>query len=131
VRRGLFVILPTVAVGVVAAIVTIAAHQGDPAFVFEQQRPTRIEPGQLEVIVKMTREPRPSGPGSVAVAAGCIPGHRGPKLNPWRCTVRYGSGHVISYRIVVQLSGRFHGADRTGTRVIDGCCLRGGAVPAG
>jgi Bacterial sugar transferase len=131
VRRGLFVIVPTVVVGVVAALVTIAAHQGDTAFVFEQQHPTRIEPGQLESIVKRTREPLPAGSGSAAISARCVPGHSGPKLNPWRCTIRYASGDAIRYRIVVQLSGRFQGVDRTRTRVIDGCCLPGGAVPSG
>jgi hypothetical protein len=129
VSRGLSVIAPTVVVGIVAGLVTIAAHQSDPAFIFQQQHPATIEPSQLETIVKMTREPLPTKRGSPAIAVRCVPGHRGPKLNPWLCTVRYGSGDVIRYHVTIQLSGRFQGADRTGTRVIDGCCIEGGTTP--
>jgi hypothetical protein len=131
VLRGLLVVVPTVAVGVVAALVAIGAHQTDTAFTFEQQHPTRIAPSQLEALVMRTREPLPAGAGGAANAVHCFPGHHGPKLNPWMCKVRYASGHNISYRIVVGPSGRFQGADRTNTRVIEGCCLRGGAVPSG
>jgi hypothetical protein len=129
VRRGLFVVGPTVLVGVIAAVVTTAAHQADPAFVYRQQHPTRIVPGQLELILRRTHEPLPTGAGSTAVSVHCVPGRNGPKLNPWRCTIRYRSGHAITYRILVQSSGRFQGVDRTRVRVIHGCCLLGGTVP--
>jgi hypothetical protein len=125
----MLVVVPTVAVGVVAALVTIGAHGADPAFIFEQQHPTRIEPGQLVSILTRTREPVPTGAGRAATSVRCIPGERGAKLNPWRCSIHYGSGGTIEYRIIVQPSGRFHGVDRTGARVIEGCCLRGGSAP--
>lgn len=128
-RRGVLVAGPSLMVGVVAALVTIAGHAADRAFIFEQRHPARIEPGQLVSILARTREPLPGGSGRATTSVRCIPGHRGAKLNPWRCSIRYGSGHTIDYRIIVQPSGRFHGVDRTGARVITGCCLRGGSVP--
>lgn len=125
----MLVVVPMIAVGVVAALVSIAGHAADPAFIFEQQHPTRIEPGQLVSILTRTREPVPTGAGRAATSVRCIPGNRGAKLNPWRCSIRYGSSGTVDYRIVVEPSGQFHGADRTGARVIRGCCLRGGSVP--
>jgi hypothetical protein len=129
VRFGLLTVGPTVAVGLVAALVTISARDADPAFVYAQQHPARLEPAQLESILVRTREPVPSGTGSRARSVQCLPGHSGPKLNPWRCTIRYRSGHAIDYRIVVEPSGRFRGFDRTGARLVQGCCLRGGGLP--
>ncbi len=126
--RGLLVIGPVLAVGLVAALVTIFAHEGDATFVFAQQNPQGIAPLQLESIVELTREPLRSGPGSRAISARCVHGASGPKLNPWHCTVRYASGDAITYRIIVRLSGRFQGTDRTGSRLISGCCLRGSAI---
>jgi hypothetical protein len=121
--------VPTVIVGVVAALVAINAYQGDTAFVYEQQHPIKIAPGQLESILMRTLEPVARGVGSGVISARCLPGRSGPKLNPWRCTLRYRSGHSLTYRIVVQRSGRFEGIDRAGTGVIHGCCLRGGVAP--
>jgi hypothetical protein len=118
---------PTVVVGVVAALITIAAHQGTAGFVYAQQHPSRIDPSQLEAILKTTREPVPTGRGSLVRSARCLHGATGPKLNPWRCTLHYRSGSSITYRVVVALSGHFEGADRTGSRVVHGCCLQGTA----
>lgn len=125
--RGLLVIGPVLAVGLVAALVTSFAHEGDATFAFAQQNLQGIAPLQLESLVELTREPLSSGPGSRAISARCVHGGSGPKLNPWQCTVRYASGDAITYRIIVRLSGRFQGADRTGSRLISGCCLRGSA----
>jgi hypothetical protein len=123
--------VPTVVVGVIAALVTITiARQADPGFVFEQQHPTRIDPGQLEAILQRTREPLPTGAGSLATSVRCVPGRSGPKLNPWHCAIRYRSGHAITYRILVLPSGAFQGVDRTRARVIRGCCLVGGQFPS-
>ena len=129
--RALLLTLPTALVGVIAALVTIFTRQADPAFVYGQQHPARIEPAQLESILMSTREPVASGTGTSAVSVHCLPGRSGPKLNPWRCTIRYRSGDAVAYRITVQPSGRFRGFDSTGVRLVDGCCLRGGAVASG
>jgi hypothetical protein len=119
----------TILVGVVAAVVSVGAHQADTAFVYEQQHPTGLEPAQLQSILANTRDPLPVGAGTQATSVRCSPGRSGPKLNPWICQIRYRSGHTIRYRIVVQPSGRFHGSDRTGTREVSGCCVRGTASP--
>jgi hypothetical protein len=124
----LLVLGPVILVGVVAALVTIGAHQGNSAFVYGQAHPSKIDPGQLETILAQTREPIPGGDGSKVTSARCLPGANGPKLNPWHCVLRYRSGDSIRYRIVVQPSGQFNGADRSGTRVIHGCCLLGGSA---
>jgi hypothetical protein len=129
VRLGSFIAVPTVVVGLIAALVTLSARGADPVFVYEQQHPTRIEPAQLQLILLRTREPVAAGTGSAAISVRCLPGRSGPKLNPWRCAFRYRSGDAVVYRIVVQPSGRFRGVDRTGARIVDGCCVQGSAVP--
>jgi hypothetical protein len=131
VRRGLWILLPTLAIGVVAGLLTIAAHQGDAAFVFNQEHPSTVRPQQFETVIAKTREPLPSGPGQPAIGARCTHGKNGPKLNPWRCTVRYGSGRSITYKLQVDPTGRFTGADKEGVRVVNGCCVTGGTVPSG
>jgi hypothetical protein len=128
VRRPLIVILPILVLGVVAAAITFAAHQANPEFTYAQQHPTQVDPRQLELILQRTREPVPGGNGSPAVAASCTAGETGPKLNPWSCKIRYRNGAKVSYQLVVALNGAFEGADRTGSRVIRGCCLVGGSV---
>lgn len=121
---------PVILVGVLGALVTIGAHQTNGAFANEQEHPSKIAPGQLETLLMQTREPIPSGEGTAVTSARCFPGADGPKLNPWHCVLRYRSGDAISYQIVVQPSGQFKGADRTGTRVVHGCCLDGAAAPS-
>jgi hypothetical protein len=127
------VLLPTVAVGIVAALVALSGHQGDTALVVSEQARQRQEvlsPIQLEAILQNTREPVPAGVGRPAVAVSCRSGTRGPKLNPWRCAIHYRSGDTIDYRIVVGPDGAFHGTDRTGARLIHGCCLLGVGQPS-
>jgi hypothetical protein len=131
VRRGLYLLLPTLAIGVVAGLLSIGAHQGDAAFVFNQEHPRAVRPQQFETVIAKTREPLPGGPGQPARSARCVPGKNGPKLNPWRCAVRYGSGHTIVYNLRVDLDGSFTGADKAGVRVVNGCCVTGGTAPSG
>jgi hypothetical protein len=130
-RRGLLVLLPVLVIGTVAGISAISARQADSAFIFYQEHPRVVQPRQFEVVLEKTREPVANGPGSVATAAHCVPGTKGPKRNPWRCTVRYESGHKIAYRLQVEPSGRFEGADSTGARTVNGCCIAGGAGASG
>jgi hypothetical protein len=131
VRRGVFILLPTLVIGVIAGLLTIAAHQGDAAWVFAQQNPRNVSPRQLELLIGKTHEPVPAGQGKPVTGARCTPGTNGPKRNPWSCTVRYGSGRKITYSLEVQPSGRFKGVDPTGTRIVTGCCIAGGNTPAG
>jgi hypothetical protein len=131
VRRGLILLLPALAVGVIGGLLTIGAHQGDAAFIFDQDNPRTAQPRQFELVIAKTREPLPSGPGSPATSAHCTPGTQGAKRNPWVCAVRYGSGRKITYRLRVASDGTFKGADKDGTRVVTGCCITGGARPSG
>lgn len=131
VRRGVFLLLPALVIGVIAGLLTIGAHQGDPAWVFAQQNPRNVSPRQFELVIAKTREPLPTGPGKPATGATCTPGNLGPKRNPWSCTVRYGSGRKVTYSLEVRPDGKFKGVDHTGTRIVTGCCITGGTGSAG
>jgi hypothetical protein len=131
VRRGVFLLLPALVIGVIAGLLTIAAHQGDAAFLFAQQHPRSVQPRQFELVIAKTSEPLPSGQGKPATGAKCTPGNVGPKRNPWSCTVRYGSGRSITYSLEVRPDGNFKGVDPTGTRIVTGCCITGGTTPTG
>jgi hypothetical protein len=131
VRRGVFLLLPALVIGVIAGLLTIAAHQGDAAFIFDQQHPRTVNPRQFELVIAKTNEPLPTGQGKPARTARCIPGNNGPKRNPWSCTVRYGSGRSITYSLEVRPDGNFKGVDRTGTRIVTGCCITGGTTATG
>jgi hypothetical protein len=99
--------------------------------VFAQQNPRNVSPRQFELVIAKTREPLPTGQGKHATGAQCTPGTKGPKRNPWRCQVRYGSGRSITYSLEVRPDGNFKGVDPTGTRIVTGCCISGGNTPAG
>jgi hypothetical protein len=130
-RRGVLLLLPALAIGVTAGLLTIAAHQGDAAFVYDQQHPRTVQPRQFELVITKTNEPLPTGQGKPATSAKCTPGNNGPKRNPWSCTVHYGSGRSINYSLEVQPTGRFKGVDPTGTRIVTGCCVSGGTAAPG
>jgi hypothetical protein len=117
--------LAVAALGLVAAVVSVAGHESDTAFVYEQRHPAAIEPGQVERLVAKAPEPVASGKGSVAVSARCSGAPTGPNRNPWRCVVRYASGHRLAYTITIDPRGALRGEDRTGTRTIEGCCVEG------
>jgi hypothetical protein len=123
-------LLPVLVVGVIGGLLTISAHQGDAAFLFNQQNPRTAQPRQFELVIQKTREPLPTGPGLPATSAHCVPGTQGAKRNPWRCSVLYGSGRKITYRLRVAADGSFRGADKEGSRVVTGCCITGGRVPS-
>jgi hypothetical protein len=131
VQRGLILLLPALVTGVIGGLLTIDAHQGDAAFLFDQENPRTAQPRQFEIVIAKTREPLPTGPGAPGTGAHCIPGTEGAKRNPWRCTVRYGSGRKITYHLKVAPDGTFRGAARDGTRVVTGCCITGGGAPSG
>lgn len=130
VRRPLLLLIPLALVGVAAAIVVAATRESDAAFIFRQEHPLSIEPGQLEQLLKKANDPLPAARGAPAVAARCTPGREGQQRNPWRCTVKYASGHRIDYRIRVRPNGAYAGTDPTGVYGTRGCCLAG-ASPAG
>jgi hypothetical protein len=130
VRRPLLLLIPLALVGLVGAGVVAATREGDAAFIFRQEHPLTIEPSQLEQLLKKATDPLPSANHASALSARCTPGREGQQRNPWRCSVRYASGHRIDYRIRVRPSGAYAGSDPTGVYATHGCCLAG-ASPAG
>ena len=129
-RRALFLIAPVVAIGVCGAVVAVASHESDAAFLYRQQHPITIEPTALETLVKKASDPEPNGGRAPARSVSCQPGGSAQQRNPWHCTVDYASGHVIRYRINVRPNGAYEGVDPTGQFVISGCCVPG-AAPSG
>ena len=122
-RRALLLILPVAVVGVVGALVAIAARESDANFVYRQQNATVIEPGQVEKAVMRAREPVPGNNGTRAVSGKCTPGKQGERRNPWLCRIRYGSGRVVAYRVEIGPTGSFRGVNPTGERLVNGCCV--------
>jgi hypothetical protein len=111
-------------VGIAAAIVGVAQRGSDAAFAFQQEHPAVLEPAQVANAVAKGPEPVP-GRRTASVSATCVPGRSGGALrNPWACTVRYRSGSRFRYAVTIDASGRFRGQDRTGQRIVYGCCLR-------
>src|SRR3954464_8774566 len=124
-RKGLLIVLPIAIVGVVGALVSIAARESDANFVFRQQHATTVEPRQVEQLVMRAREPVPGNNGTAAVKAACTAGKDGERRNPWSCQVRYGSGRVVVYRVEIAPDGPFRGSNPTGEGLVRGCCGAG------
>ena len=118
--------MPLLLVGIAATAVSVAAHQGDDAFVYEQRNPRFVNAGEVEALVVKAREPVPSGRGARAVSARCRAGHAGTQRTPWVCAVRYASRRRITYTVRIAPTGALRGSDRSGTRTISGCCVAGG-----
>jgi hypothetical protein len=123
VRRALLVILPVAVVGVVGAIVAIAARETDANFVFRQQHAATVEPRQVERAVMRAREPVPGDNGTRAVKGRCTPGKGGETRNPWTCVIDYASGRRVTYRVIIGPDGSFRGVNATGERLVNGCCV--------
>jgi hypothetical protein len=125
VRRALLLVIPLAAVGLVGAVVAIASHESDAAFIYAQQHPITVEPLQVERAVQKAREPVAGGRGSLAKSAACRPIGTSSRRRLWRCAVRYRSGNQLVYRVTIALNGAFKGADRTGAYTLSGCCIVG------
>jgi hypothetical protein len=123
------VIASIAAVGTGGAVVSIAAHEGDDAFLLRQRHPAAITSTGLETLVKKAREPVASGRGAAAVSAHCQAATAASTQGRWRCLVRYASHRSIRYRITVNPRGAFSGVDPTGQYLVRGCCL--GDAPIG
>jgi hypothetical protein len=128
VRRE-FVIIPVVLLCLAAAAVAASSRGGAAAFSAQQRGEAKINPRQLDAMLMTTREPVPQGHGGTATGVVCEAGTQGAKLNPWRCNIRYSSGDVVKYEVEVANDGRFEGIDRTGARIVRGCCVVGLAHP--
>ena len=125
-RKALLIILPVAAVGVVGALVSISARESDANFVFRQQHPSSVEPSQVERAVMRAPEPVPGNHGTRATSGHCTPGREGERRNPWACRIRYASGRLVDYQVMIDARGAFRGVNPTGERLVRGCCI---AVP--
>lgn len=110
-------IAPVLVAGAIGAVATLGARESDPAFELRQQRVPQSQRRELEQVLRRTDEPVPRGRGSRAVVSRCRPRRR---HNGWWCSVRYASGHTISYVIVVRPSGSFRGESPDGHAAVSG-----------
>jgi hypothetical protein len=113
------VLIAVALVGVAGAVTATAAREPDEAFLFRQRAPGQVRAQALVAQLRRTDEPVPASP-TRAVAAACRSAGTGELKNPWSCRVRYASGRVFRYRIVVAPDGSFRGSDPTGQRVVSG-----------
>ena len=120
---GQFVILPVIAIGLIAAVVAAIARQGDPEFIFRQQNLTALSPAVLEHFVASAPDPRPGTGSHRGLRARCTPEGLGQLRNPWVCTVRYPVGPRVRYYVTIDPTGRVHGASSDGSLVVYGCCV--------
>jgi hypothetical protein len=123
--RALVLIGMLAVVGVVGAVVAIAARESDAAFLYDQQHPKTIESAQLEALVMKARDPLPGENNAPATRVNCKPGRTGAQRNPWRCHVDYRSGHNVDYRVRISPSGDYEGVDKDRVLYIRGCCVVG------
>jgi hypothetical protein len=121
---ALLLIGPILAVALAAAIFAVSSR-GDAAFEFDQRHPRAVTQQELESLVLRARQPTPSGPGAPATRARCVARGSTGQRNPWSCTVGYGSGKTIRYRVIVKDDGSYRGGDGTQQFFIDGCCVSG------
>jgi hypothetical protein len=131
VRRAALFLIPLAILGLVGAVVAVGGRDSDASFAFHQEHPTTVSAIELQALIKKAPEPVAGGNGSRALDVTCAPGRLGPRRNPWSCRVRYASGRRTTYRVVVDERGRYRGSDRTGERIVNGCCVLGGRTAAG
>jgi hypothetical protein len=122
-RRGIFVVLPLLVVGIAGALTVVVVRESDAAFVYRQQNPRTVEPTEVELAVMTADEPVAEGKGTAATRATCTPGRRGELRNPWLCRVRYESGRRVGYSLTIAPDGSWNGVNPTGERRVNGCCF--------
>lgn len=130
-RRAALFLVPLAIVGLVGAAVAVAGRNADANFLFHQQHPAEVSAAELEGLLAKAREPVAGGHGSRALDVACTPGSSRARRNPWTCRVRYASGGRTTYRVIVDERGAYRGADSTGQRLVNGCCVLGGRSAGG
>lgn len=119
--RLLLLLLPALVAGVAATVVAVGDYDSESAFALNQRTPRSLEATALERTVRMAPEPVPGDDGKPGRSAKCRAGTEDGYLrNPWRCSVRYPSGHTISYLVRVRPDGSFDGVSPGGTRRVFG-----------
>jgi hypothetical protein len=116
------IIVPVLAVGVAGTLVAVRAREGDDAFALRQESLAPVSGQALERLVASADNPIPESGGRPGESAECRPGGGGERRNPWTCTVRYPSGDVVEYRVLVRPDRSIRGANADGTLIVTGCC---------
>jgi hypothetical protein len=125
-RWGAIVVCVMALVGVAGAVVALSAHSGEPLLRMQQSRsmgatgPTTLGAAGVQAFVAKAPEPVAAWKRTPAARVRCLPGGGGPLRNPWWCVIRYRSGTLAHYRVVVQPSGYYQGR---GSGIIEGCCV--------
>jgi hypothetical protein len=116
-----------VLVGLAGALVVLGNRGGGDLFGVEQSRSLVLQPAtvlsaaRVQGVVGMAPEPVAPARRTAARQVRCRPRGAGPLRNPWSCEVRYRSGTLAHYQVLVQPDGHYSGR---GTGIIDGCCVK-------
>lgn len=101
-------------------------HGGEPLLRARQSRalavasPVALHARAVEAFVAKAPEPVQAARRTPPVATHCVAQGLAPLRDPWSCAIRYRSGTVAHYRVVVAPNGSYRGV---GAGIIEGCCL--------
>ena len=122
--RELVIVAGLLAVALAGAASALGGRDADPAFLYRQEHPPRLQASDVERLVRSA--PNPATGRGRAVAARCRPGRSRDLGNPWRCRLRYPAGHRVGFTVVLRRNGAYVGRYRGGGKAV-GCCLSAGA----
>ncbi|MHB8490885.1 MAG: hypothetical protein ACYDA6_01545 [Solirubrobacteraceae bacterium] len=114
-------------VGLAGAAVALQGWGGKEVFRVEQSGSLRLRPAltlgapSVQAVARLAPEPVTAARRTAPVQTTCQPRGAGVLRNLWDCTIRYRSGTVARYRIVVAPNGSYSGS---GSGEINGCCLK-------
>ena len=121
-RLTTLVLIPVLALAIVAAIVVWRQHEDDPAFVLAQQSLRKLP--KAEVDKTLAQAPDPStGKKSKTARADCRPSGSDELRTPWRCRIVYASGERPRYVVNIDEDGSYVGARQDDVGEITGCCV--------
>jgi hypothetical protein len=123
--RTLLLLVPVVAVGLIGTISALHYREGDTPFEAAQRHLQVLSASAVEALVRTA--PAPTAPHRKARRATCVAGGRRPLRNPWECTLSYGPGLALRYRVAIRPNGSYVGTRQDEPGFIRGCCV---AIPS-
>jgi hypothetical protein len=118
--RELIVLGAVLSAGLAGTAVALGGRGADEQFLQDQRHPPKLEPADVERVVKTAPDPA-TGKGR-GVAATCTSKGTGPLKNPWSCVVRYPSGKRVRIAVRIKEDGYYAGRYEGGGAVT-GCCI--------
>jgi hypothetical protein len=114
-----------VLVGAGGAVVALYGRGGQGPSSLAQRHslashPSPVEPAALAALVGRAPEPVVAVKRTRLLRARCLPGPEQGLRNPWSCQLRYRSGTLVRYRVVVRPNGYYRGV---GPGIVEGCCV--------